>query len=157
MTGRRRPLGKLSQRVVSDRLSWIERMIAEIRALPREDREAFFADRRNPWAAESCLRRALEALLDLGRHILARGFGQGVSEYKEIAFGLRDQGVLSQEEAELLRLLAGYRNRLVHFYHEIGPDELYEISACDLVDLERIAEAYQRWLREHKEWLDETL
>jgi hypothetical protein len=26
-----------------------------------------------------------------------------------------------------------------------------------LVDLERIAEACQRWLREHKEWLDETL
>jgi uncharacterized protein YutE (UPF0331/DUF86 family) len=149
--------GMLSRRVISDRLSWIERMIAEIRALPLEDREAFFADRRNPWAAESCLRRALEALLDLGRHILARGFGRGVTEYKEIAFGLRDQGVLSQEEAELLRLLAGYRNRLVHFYHEIGPDELYEISARDLVDLERIAEAYQRWLKEHQEWLDETL
>jgi uncharacterized protein YutE (UPF0331/DUF86 family) len=149
--------GMLSRRVISDRLSWIERMIAEIRALPLEDREAFFADRRNPWAAESCLRRALGALLDLGRHILARGFGRGVTEYEEIAFELRDQGVLSQEEAELLRLFAGYRNRLVHFYHEIGPDELYEISARDLVDLERIAEAYQRWLKEHQEWLDETL
>ena len=149
--------GRLSKRVVGDRLSWIERMIHEIRALPLEDRAAFFADRRNVWAAESCLRRALEALLDLGRHVLAKGFGQGVSEYKEIAPRLEEQGVLSQEEAKLLRVLAGYRNRLVHFYHEIGPDELYEVCAHDLMDVERIAEAFRTWLREHKEWLDETL
>jgi uncharacterized protein YutE (UPF0331/DUF86 family) len=149
--------GRFSKRVVSDRLSWVEQMVEEIRALPLGDREAFFADRRNLWTAESCLRRALEALLDLGRHILAKGFGLGVSEYKEIAASLGDQGVLLQEEAELLRVLAGYRNRMVHFYHEVGPDELYEICAQDLKDLEHIAAAYQRWLREHREWLNETL
>jgi len=149
--------GKLSKRVVSDRLSWVERMVHEIQALPLENREMFFADRRNMWTAESCLRRALEALFDLGRHILAKGFGLGVSEYKEIASRLGQQGVLSQEEVGLLQVLAGYRNRMVHFYHEIGPDELYEVCARDLDDVERIIEAYQKWLREHKEWLDETL
>jgi len=149
--------GALSRRVVSDRLSWVERMVWEIQALPLEDRETFFADRRNIWTAESCFRRALEALLDLGRHILAKGFSLGVSEYKEIAVRLGEQGVLSQEETKLLRTLAGYRNRLVHFYHEVGPEELYEICTHRLVDLERIIEAYRRWLKEHEEWLDETL
>ncbi|RLC81244.1 MAG: hypothetical protein DRJ03_11810 [Chloroflexi bacterium] len=147
----------LSRRVVGDRLSWVERMIHEIQALPLDDQGAFLADRRNVGMAESCLRRALEALLDLGRHILAKGFGLGVSEYKQIASGLEKRNVLSQEEAELLRVLAGYRNRMVHFYHEIGPDELYEVCTRDLMDLERIAEAYRIWLKEHEEWLDETL
>ena len=77
--------GQISKRVVADRMAWVEAMLGEIRALPLGDRPAFFADSRNVWAAESCLRRALEALLDLGRHILAKGFGLGVSEYKEIA------------------------------------------------------------------------
>ena len=148
---------RLSKRVVSDRLSWVGRMIGDIRALPLDDREKFFTDRRNVGAAESYLRRALEALLDLGRHILAKGFGLGVSEYKEIAVRLGEQGVLSPEEAQLLQVLAGYRNRLVHFYHEVGPEELYEVCAHRLTDVERIAEAYRRWLRENKEWLDETL
>ena len=149
--------GKLSRRVVSDRLSWIAQMIAGIRALPLDDRAAFLADRRNVWAAESCLRRALEALLDLGRHILSKRFGVGVSEYKAIAAGLQERGVLGRREAELLQIMAGYRNRMVHFYHEIGPEELYQVCAHDLVDVEHIVEAYQTWLREHKEWLDETL
>lgn len=67
------------------------------------------------------------------------------------------QGVLSSEEADLLRVLAGYRNRLVHFYHKVGPEELYEVCAVRLSDLERIAEAYRRWLRVHPERLDEAL
>lgn len=149
--------GKISRRVVADRLAWVERMVAEIRALPLADREAFFADRRNLWTAESCLRRALEALLDLGRHILAKGFGIGVSEYKEIAVALGEQKVLPPDETQLLRLLAGYRNRLVHFYHEVSPEELYEICCLRLTDLETIAHAYRRWLREHPEWLNERL
>ena len=149
--------GKLSRRVVSDRLAWVGQMVRDIRSLPLKDREAFLADRRNVGMAESCLRRALEALLDLGRHILAKGFGLGVSEYKEIASRLGEQGVLSQEEASLLGVLAGYRNRMVHFYHQVGPNELYEVCAHDLGDVEHIAEAYRRWLKEHEEWLDETL
>jgi len=149
--------GQLSKRVIADRLAWTRRMIEEIRSLPLGSREAFLADRRNVWAAESCLRRALEALLDLGRHILAKGFGIGASEYKEIAARLEERNVLTLDEAALLRTLAGYRNRLVHFYHEVTQEELYEICAHRLTDLERVAEAYQRWIKEHVEWLNETL
>ena len=147
--------GKISRRVVADRLAWVERMVAEIRTLPLTDRNAFFADRRNLWTAESCLRRALEALLDLGRHILAKGFGIGVSEYREIAARLEEQRVLSGDEAALLRAMAGYRNRLVHFYHEVSPEELYEVCAHRLGDLEQILAAYRRWLQEHPERLSE--
>lgn len=149
--------GKISKRVVADRIAWVEATLADIRALPLEDDEAFFSDRRNVWTAESCLRRSLEALLDLGRHTLAKGFGQGVSEYKEIALRLQEQAVLPDEEADLLRVLAGYRNRLVHFYHEVSEEELYQMSVHQLDDLERILEAYKRWFSDHPELLEDVL
>ncbi len=142
--------GRIERRVVIDRLAWVDRMLAEIRALPLQDKSEFLADSRNVWAAESCLRRALEALFDLGRHILAKGFGQGVEEYKQIAEELTKAGVLSQEEAQLLRLMAGYRNRLVHFYHDVTPEELFEICTKDLDDVERIADAFRTWVRDHQ-------
>jgi uncharacterized protein YutE (UPF0331/DUF86 family) len=149
--------GQISRRVVVDRIAWVERTLNEIRSLPLDDHQAFFADTRNVWTAESCLRRGLEALLDLGRHILAKGFGLGISEYKEIAQRLQENGVLHEEEAELLRLLAGYRNRLVHFYHEVSQEELYHICTHQLGDLERVVSAYRRWLREHPDRIDEIL
>jgi hypothetical protein len=42
-------------------------------------------------------------------------------------------------------------------YHEVGPDELYEICVHNLGDLERVAEAYRTWLMEREEWLDQIL
>jgi uncharacterized protein YutE (UPF0331/DUF86 family) len=148
---------QISKRVVVDRLAWVDQMIKEIQALPLNDKDAFFADRRNIWTVESCLRRGLEALFDLGRHILAKGFAVGVSEYKEIATGLNDQDILSPEEMALFQTMAGYRNRMVHFYHEIQEEELYDIASSRLKDLEVIAHAYRRWLRQNASYLDEAL
>ncbi|MGB9006517.1 MAG: hypothetical protein WCB96_12400 [Candidatus Aminicenantales bacterium] len=78
----------ISKRVAVDRLEAVRYLLSEIRSLPLQSAQVFFSDRRNIWAAESCLRRSLEALFDLGRHILAKGYGEGVSEYKEIAVKL---------------------------------------------------------------------
>ena len=117
----------VSKGVVADRLDLIDSFLREIRSLSLEDQSGFFADRRNIWSAESGLRRSLEPLFDVGRHILAKGFGSGVSEYKEIPLRLQEKGVLPETEAKLLTVLAGYRNRLVHFYHEVSALELFEI------------------------------
>ncbi|MBA4380163.1 MAG: hypothetical protein C0393_05735 [Anaerolinea sp.] len=148
---------KLSKRVISDRLAWVDAMLAEIHTLPLGSREAFFADRRNIHTAESCLRRALESLFDIGRHTLAKGFAHGVSEYKEIAQALKMHGVITPEIADTMRILAGYRNRMVHFYHEISPDELYEICATSLKDVERVAGAFRKWIHTHPEQIDKSL
>lgn len=149
--------GKIARRVALERLDLIDELLKDIRDLPLNDQGSFFADKRNVWAAESCLRRCLEALFDLGRHILAKGFGRGVSEYKEIALKLGDNDVLSQEEMELLRILAGYRNRLVHFYHEVSKEELYQICASQLDDVEIVRNGFIDWLRRNQNKLDARL
>jgi uncharacterized protein YutE (UPF0331/DUF86 family) len=147
----------ISKRVVVDRLNWVEQMIGAIRKLPLADREKFFLDSRNIHTAESCLRRSLEALLDLGRHILAKGFGIGVTEYREVSLLMEERGVLSHDDADLLGILSGYRNRLVHFYHEVDAEELYNICVSQLTDVEHIADELRKWMREHPQQIDEQL
>lgn len=144
----------LSAAIVADRAAWIRRMLAGIRALPLESADAFAADPRTAAAAESYLRRALEALLDLGRHVLAKAFARGVAEYKAIAAALGEEGVLSAGDAALLTRLAGYRNRMVHFYHVVSDEELRLICRDDLGDVERVLGALLAWLRMHPERLD---
>lgn len=149
--------GIISKRVVTDRLAWIDRMLGEIRSLPLQSQSSFTEDSRNIWAAESCLRRALEALFDLGRHMAAKGFGDAVTEYKDIAVALNRRGVVSAEDMKMMQKLAGYRNRLVHFYHDVSTQELYEICASRLGDIEKIADVLRVWLNNHPNSLDETL
>ena len=148
---------KVNKRVIGDRVEWIDKMVDAINSLPLRTYEAFSADDKNLWAAESCLRRALEAIFDVGRHILATGFGKGVSEYKAIATELEKAKVLSQDEMRLFRILAGYRNRLVHFYHEVTHEELYNICKNDLNDILTIRDAYLQWLKRNPEIIDESL
>jgi uncharacterized protein YutE (UPF0331/DUF86 family) len=141
--------------VVAERISWIRRMLASIQGLPLQSYDAFLSDRRNVAAAESYLRRGIEALLDLGRHILAKGFALAVTEYKDIGYKLAEEKVLSQDHGNLLRQIAGYRNRMVHFYHEISNEELYRLCTEDLKDLETILAGLIAWLHDNPNKLDE--
>ena len=148
--------GQIRAAIVAERAAWIREMLDGIRTLPLSSYEEFASDKRTPAAAESYLRRALEALLDLGRHVLAKGFALAPAEYREIADQLTSSGVLLKDDGALLRQMAGYRNRLVHFYHEVSEEELYVLCTRQLSDVERVCEAVLQWLREHPEKLDST-
>ena len=68
-----------------------------------------------------------------------------------------EMGVLSAEDTARLRLMAGYRNRLVHFYHEITPNELYEICRTQLGDVNAVADGFRAWLGANPDMVDDHL
>jgi uncharacterized protein YutE (UPF0331/DUF86 family) len=141
-------------KVVADRVAWVRKMLDAARELPLDTRESFLSDSRTVAATESYVRRGLEGLLDLGRHILSKGFNRPVAEYKDIPVQLRAVGVLSEGEAGLMREMAGYRNRMVHFYHEVSAEELYDIRVRHLQDIEQVLEALVNWINSHPEKRD---
>jgi uncharacterized protein YutE (UPF0331/DUF86 family) len=80
-----------------------------------------------------------------------------VTEYKEIGNTLAEMGALSESESVIFKTLAGYRNRMIHFYHEISYRELFEICVSDLSDIKAMTEALRRWIKENPEKIDESL
>jgi len=143
--------GDIDPKIVAQRAFWISQMIEALHDLHLEEKAAFLADRHKVAAAESYLRRSLEALFDLGRHILAKRFAHPATEYKEIAKVLFEKKVLETKEAELMREMAGYRNRMDHFYHEITPEELHEICLYHLNEIKLLTEKLVQWTKEHKD------
>ncbi len=65
--------------------------------------------------------------------------------------------MLGPEQAALLHAMAGYRNRLTHFYDEVTAEELYDITTHRLGDVESVLEAILSFLRGHPELLDGSL
>jgi len=43
--------------------------------------------------------------------------------------------------------MAGYRNRIVHFYHEITNEELYAILQNDLKDIEQFVSEIGKFIK----------
>lgn len=84
--------------------------------------------------AENRLRRAIEALFDLGRHMVVKS-GAGVpSDYRSVIELLVENNILPDDFARQIAGMAGYRNRLIHDYNKVTPGELYQIIENRLSD-----------------------
>ena len=125
----------INKTLVYERLAFICEAVKKLESYSRIELKQF-AGSDQAAAAESYLRRALEAIFDVGRHILSKlGEYELASEYKSIAVGLAKRGVVTPELGAQLVEMAGYRNRLVHFYHQVSDEELHEIIRHDLGDV----------------------
>lgn len=149
--------GRLDASVIGTKLDALLEMLRGIESLPLASLEELTADPRMVAAGESYLRRALEALLDLGRHLLAKGFGIAAVEYKDVPRRLGEVGVLDFAHAELLTRMAGYRHRLVHEYHKVEAAELYTILSEHRADLALLGETLRSWIAGQPERLDRDL
>lgn len=142
-------ISNLNIKLIEDRLGFINEAVARLKKLSSYSEEDFLKDD-NPAIAESYLRRSLEAVFDIGRHIIAKTAGKGIIEYKDIARTLGDKGVISKDCSDRLILIAGYRNRLVHFYHGIENRELYIILKENLGDIESFVNDVKRFIETYR-------
>jgi len=142
-------ISNLNIKLIEDRICFINKAIVRLRNLSSLE-ERTFLEGDTPATAESYLRRSLEAIFDIGRHIIAKTAGKTAVEYKEIAKALGENGVVSKRLAEKLILMAGYRNRLIHFYHEVSDAELYLILRDHLKDVEEFVKEIKEFIKRYR-------
>lgn len=125
----------LEKDIIIKRIDGIESEVHEMEKLGHQSLEQF-TNGDGYKLAQYHLHRALEGVFNIGSHILSRLPGSQATEYREIARMLGEVGIVEKEFAEKsLIKMAKYRNRLVHFYAEITPSELYDILQQHLGDI----------------------
>ncbi len=92
-------------------------------------------------------------IFNIGGHILSRMNGGLSREFKEIAKKLGEYGLVDKTfvENKLIKM-AGYRNRLTHFYADIDPKELYQIVQSNLDDFEFFLSEVKNILKDPKKF-----
>jgi uncharacterized protein YutE (UPF0331/DUF86 family) len=149
-------ISKLNIDKIWKTLSLIQECIVELKGLSAMPEKEFLSDKRNPAAGESYLRRSLEAIFDIGRHLLAKSYGFKDLEYKKIAIELGEKGIVEKEYSRILMKMAGYRNRMVHLYHEVGPEEIYDILKNHLFDIEQFVGTMATFIETYKKGVNDT-
>ena len=125
----------LNAEVVKTRIAYIEDSVRSLERFKGVSFEEFSGNRDNFRIAFYDLHRALEAVMDIGSHILSRIPGARPTSYKDISKILGRHGIIPQDFASnQLMKMAGYRNRMVHFYSEISEMELHQIIQEELQD-----------------------
>lgn len=137
---------------ITPRIDGIAKDLAKLRqlaSLPEKD----FCNTANDYfdIAKLRLHEALEGVFHIGAHILSRMEGGRTTDYKDIAKKLGELGIVETKFANgALTFMAGYRNRIVHFYAEVKPEEMYKIVNNNLGDFEIFLKAVKNIL-EHPE------
>ena len=127
---------RLEKDTLIKRINGIQAELAELYGLGKQSLDEFSSE--NGYKlAEYHLHHALEGVFHIAAHILSRIPGGQATEYAETARKLGEFGIIEKEFANTtLVKMAKYRNRIVHFYAEITPEEYYDIIKNHLGDFD---------------------
>lgn len=118
------------------KIDHVRERLRRLRAVRERGRETFLDDELLQDAAVRNLQTAIEAVLDMANHIVARG-GMGTPEsYRDAIEILLDRGILPEGRGDAFRAMIGFRNRAVHLYDEVDAESVFEILEDDLGDFE---------------------
>ena len=117
-------------------LDFVRGTVRKLERLRAEGRDAFMSDEVAQAAATRWLQTAIEALIDMANHVIARerlGVPRAYSEAMEI---LVREGILPAERRDTFLAMVRFRNRAVHLYDKVGADEIWRILQEDLGDFD---------------------
>lgn len=117
-------------------LDRLGREITALRRLAKRDTDALLADEDVLAGVKYRFVVAIEACIDVGRHLVASEGLRAPRDYADVFTVLREGGFLSDEVAATLRDTARFRNLLVHEYAVVDDNRVIEILHTGVDDLQ---------------------
>lgn len=141
----------IDKRVVNDRLAYIHQMLTRLKGRRSLSLEEFKANEDQCDAASYELQTCIEAMTDIGNHLIAAVGLRKPKDRGEIMTVLAEAGVIPKDLANRLTKAIGLRNVLVHGYLGLVLDTVYQTVQEDLGDIEEFCGNVVRYLAQVSE------
>lgn len=132
--------------VVRRKLAVIVRNLRELEDLARTPLAAYLADLRTRKLTERFLQEAIEAAIDINRHLVRVSGGRPVDDNHASFLRMADVGVLPRDLATGLVRAAGLRNHLVHEYDTLDDTLVLESAGMAVERLPLYVAAVEDYL-----------
>lgn len=132
--------------VIRKRLNKLDEYLGILRDLQRYGFDEFIARPEVYGSVERFLQLAIEAVTDIGNHVIADLSLGVVNWYRDVPAILADKGHITPELREQWIRMIGFRNTLVHDYVEIDRQIVYDALQNSLDDLEALRRALAEFL-----------
>ena len=128
--------GNMNKQDVQINFDTIDDNLEKLDTLSCLSRDEFMADFRNLDATVRRLQTSIEALVDISRYVI-RSLGlPSADSYREISVVLADAGYFDQTSAATYDKMVRFRNLIVHHYYRVDSEDIYNILAENLSDLQ---------------------
>jgi len=119
---------------VREKISFIEKNLAMLSRLARVPVGEFTEESTDFHAAIRLLQVSIEAMTDIGNHIVARERLGIPKTYGEIFEFLAEAGIIPRSFTPTARVMVRFRNRVVHLYADTDDKQVYSILQNNLGD-----------------------
>jgi len=134
------------------KISFIEKNLGILTRLAQIPVEEFTQESTNFHAAIRLLQVSIEAMIDIGNHIVARERLGIPKTYGEVFGLLAEAAIIPQDFAAMARVMVRFRNRVVHLYADTDEKQVYHILQENLRDFSSfIGFIVQRYLAENND------
>ncbi|OOC09678.1 MULTISPECIES: type VII toxin-antitoxin system HepT family RNase toxin [Thioalkalivibrio] len=132
--------------VIRRRIEAVSENLEVLERLARYDEDEFLADPEHYGSAERFLQLALEALLDMGSHVIADNGLGSVNQGRDIPRLFREHGYIDSALEEKWLRMIGFRNILVHAYLQLDRRQVYQVLCNDLADIRALQRTFASFL-----------
>lgn len=127
--------------IILSRVTKIRECVVVLRRYSLKEEKSFLRDTDISSSAERQLQVAIQAIIDIGNHVVSdRDLGTP-KDYKDIFRILAKHKIVSKALSDRLSAMAGLRNVLVHDYLDVDLKIIWKILKKDLGDFEAFIKA----------------
>jgi len=128
--------------VLESRLERVREYLDILDAVLKFDEKIFLSDPFIYSTAERNLQLVIEALIDIGNHIISDCGYPKPETYAEVFHVLRDKEVLQEDLFNEIDGMTSFRNLLVHDYLRIDRKQVYQLLKTRLSALKKLSGVY---------------
>jgi uncharacterized protein YutE (UPF0331/DUF86 family) len=132
--------------VIQKRLNKVEEYLRILEGLRHYSQEEFLSNPERYGSAERFLQLAIEAIDDIGNHLIADQNLGTVDSASDIPRLLHEKSFFCEELQDTWIRMIGFRNILVHDYLDIDRQTVYGVLQNNLKDIQAIAQVFAQFL-----------
>lgn len=136
----------IDERTIHERLDYINAMLTHLKRYQALSREEFEADEGRYHAALYELQTCIEAMTDIGNHLIAALGLRKPKDRGEIPLIIAEAGIIDKPLAQCLTQAVGMRNLIVHGYLDLILEAVYQTIQENLGDIEAFCRSIIRYL-----------
>ena len=136
----------VNQQIVHRLINNINGYLNELRFAEDINYNKFMTDIRSQRFIERTLHIIIEACFDIVHHIISDEEFREPSSYADAFIVLAENNVLDIDAVQKYALMAQFRNKLVHYYEKIEPEQVFAIYRNHLQDIDQFLVSIKLWM-----------
>jgi len=130
-------------------LNNIESYLKDLEEIDNISYEDYSNDIKTQRFVERTLQIAIEAMFDIAHHIISDEQYREPKSYADAFSVLEEKNVINSDFLPIAKLMAQFRNKIVHYYENIDSELVYNIAKAKRKDFVNYIDAIKKWISNH--------